>query len=117
MIPDKSTTGNMLASISRSSSTRIILTRQIKWKVDASQHNSHQNVPTKQTRDKAKCASRLLTLRCDRSMSFCEIEERASEETECGDEREEDEEEDKVRADGADEVNEAENSHADHKIA
>jgi hypothetical protein len=50
-------------------------------------------------------------------MSFCEIEERASEETECGDEREEDEEEDKVRADGADEVNEAENSHADHKIA
>jgi hypothetical protein len=96
---------------------RTTLTRQIKRKVDTSQHNSHQNIPTEQACDEGKRASGFLTLRSNRDVPVGKIEERAGEESECGDEREEDKEEDEVRADGADEVDEAEEAHANHEVA
>ena len=83
------------------------LTWQIKRKVDTRQHNRHQNVPAQQTRHKRKRARRFLTLRRGTRVPGRRVEKGSSKEAERGHEREEDEEEDEVCADGTDEVDEA----------
>lgn len=52
----------------------------------------------------------------DSSLALGTVEEGTSKKTECGYEREEDEEEDQVGADRADEVDETKNAHADHEV-
>ena len=71
-----------------------VLTRKVDWEVDTSQHDRKQDVPTKNTSDECERASRFLTLVSDSSLALGTVEEGASKKTECGYEREEDEEED-----------------------
>lgn len=103
-------------SITLKPKQRVVLTRQIKRKIHTSQHNRQQNIPPTQTRHKRKRARRFLTLRGHPRIPLRSVQESAGEKTESGDEREEDEEEDEVGADTADQVDYAEEGHADHEV-
>jgi hypothetical protein len=93
------------------------LTRQIKWEVDASQHDGKENIPSTQTSNKGKGTRCFLTLCSNRHVALGSVQEGAGKETKGRDKGEKDEEEDEVGADGADEVDETEDAHADHEVA
>jgi hypothetical protein len=93
-----------------------VLTRKIKWEVDASQHDRKENVPSKDTSNERESASGFLTLCSDCCVALGRVEKGSRKETERGYKREEDEEEDQVGADGADEVDKTQYAHADHEV-
>jgi hypothetical protein len=83
------------------------LTGKIEWKVNAGQHNGHENVPPTEASNKCKSTRSFLTLESGSSIALGCVEVGAGKETESWDKGEEDKEEDQVGADGADKIDKA----------
>jgi hypothetical protein len=92
------------------------LTRQIQWEIDTSQHNGEENVPSADTCDESKSTSSFGKLDSKVRSAIGKLEVARGKETKCGHKCEEDKEEDEVRANRADEVDEAQDAHHDEEV-
>jgi len=90
-------------------------TWQLEWEIKASKHNSKENPPSTGTSNKSTSTSRRLQFPSQCNISIRDLEVGASEERESEDEGKENQEEDDVRAEGENHVQEAHESHSDEE--
>lgn len=92
-------------------------TWELKGEVEGRKQDSCENPPSENTGDESKGATSDDQSRRAGRIAETNVEEAGAEQTECWDEREEDQDEDKVGPEGADHVDQAEDSHPQEEEA